>query len=139
MFVHVDCNIYNCTSTNTLCHLIISSSNCLSFRLHPYLFFNRDLASLTYIGFNINDNGDLINPTNHEVVEKSVISKQLVQDLKVNYCDFQESFISLQKYVLYFKFNMIVQLNISTGMNYWKKLELLWDCNGYMIRMNHMY
>ena len=54
------------------------------FRTHPYLFFNQDGASISYIGFNINSAGDLINPVSHKVMEAAVMSRQLVQDLQKN-------------------------------------------------------
>ncbi|XP_077976279.1 E3 ubiquitin-protein ligase rnf213-alpha-like isoform X2 [Styela clava] len=49
---------------------------------HPYLFFNEDRTTMTFINVNISDEGDLLD-RNGEIVEPAIISKQLVNGLKL--------------------------------------------------------
>ena len=62
---------------------------------HPYLFFNADEISLSFINFNINDEGDLCDAQTNEIIEKKIMGSQLLSDLKninltlqQNFCDF---------------------------------------------------
>ena len=59
-------------------------------RFHPFLFFNRDQASMTFMGFYINESYDAIDPATGKIVWKHVISDLLCQELYVNgvnFCD----------------------------------------------------
>ena len=48
---------------------------------HPYLFFNEDGASITFVGFNANRHGDLLDPTRNSVIEHGAISPQLYEGI----------------------------------------------------------
>ena len=52
---------------------------------HPYLFFNADGVTFSFVHFNINDNGDLCNPRTNEVVLENIMIPQLVTALKNRY------------------------------------------------------
>ena len=52
---------------------------------HPYLFFNADRMTFSFVHFNISDNGHLCNPKTNEVDEQNIMKPQLVKDLKVKY------------------------------------------------------
>ena len=52
---------------------------------HPYLFFNADRMSFSFVHFNINDKGDLCNPKTNAVFEPKIMTRQLLADLKNKY------------------------------------------------------
>ena len=73
-------------STMNRC-VMFSTVMCLLFSLsfdrpHPYIFFNQDKSSATFIGFAFSDSGDLTDPRNGEVIEENFASPDLVSLLK---------------------------------------------------------
>ncbi|KAL5009497.1 hypothetical protein ScPMuIL_011802, partial [Solemya velum] len=65
---------------------------------HPYLFFNPDKHSMTFLGFNIDHRtGDLIDTQSREVLQRNVMPKQLFQGLKHNKVPITENFESLSR------------------------------------------
>ena len=63
------------------------------YSFHPYLFFNKDQTSITFMGFCINDKGDAIDPNNGRIILPQVISGELNRllclqkvNLSDNYC-----------------------------------------------------
>ncbi len=44
---------------------------------HPYLFFNEDGVSITFVGFNANSRGDLLDPTRNCIIENGAMSPQI--------------------------------------------------------------
>lgn len=50
--------------------------------VHPYIFFNKDHNSMTFIGFCATDSGDLIDPVKMEVFHKGVLTTELRNGLK---------------------------------------------------------
>ena len=48
---------------------------------HPYIFFNKDHDSLTFIGFNVNDKGDLIDPATKRIIRRRLFTHRLLQGL----------------------------------------------------------
>ena len=60
---------------------------------HPYIFFNQDCTSVSFVGFKANRHtGDLINPVDGSVIEKAMISPQLITELKQNRVNFNEDY-----------------------------------------------
>ena len=59
---------------------------------HPYIFFNKDSMSMTFVGFNVDSNGRLIDPTTKHVIEDSIISPKLLEELLVNKVNFRDDF-----------------------------------------------
>ena len=55
---------------------------------HPYLFFNEDRMTMTFLGFLINSAGDLVDPQTSRTLEKRLISKQLRNGLQAQRVDF---------------------------------------------------
>ena len=41
---------------------------------HPYLFFNQDHTTMTFLGFSILPNGDLIDHETNEIIERDLMS-----------------------------------------------------------------
>ncbi len=61
---------------------------------HPYIFFNQDRVTITFVGFMIQmcgQYGNLIDPTTQNILEKSIISESLYEGLKLNQVDFQDN------------------------------------------------
>ena len=61
---------------------------CCSF--HPYIFFNKDHNTMTFIGFSINSNGDLIDPATRKVIHEGLLTRQLLRGLKAQGLTFND-------------------------------------------------
>ena len=55
---------------------------------HPYLFFNQDHITMTFLGFFINSAGDLVDPQTSQTLEKGLMSKSLRNGLQAQRVDF---------------------------------------------------
>ncbi|XP_069055826.1 E3 ubiquitin-protein ligase RNF213 isoform X2 [Pleurodeles waltl] len=68
---------------------------------HPYIFFNEDHVSMTFLGFHLqlnNDGGvDAINPANGRIIKKNVMTTQLYQGLQLQKVPFNVDFDSLRR------------------------------------------
>uniref|UniRef100_H3BBI9 RING-type E3 ubiquitin transferase n=1 Tax=Latimeria chalumnae TaxID=7897 RepID=H3BBI9_LATCH len=68
---------------------------------HPYIFFNEDRTSMTFIGFHLQANSqgfiDAINPSNGTVIKKDVMTRQLYQGLVLQRVPFNIDFDSLSR------------------------------------------
>ena len=72
-------------------HTLVSSP-------HPYIFFNQDRTSITFVGFSVNKTtGDLIDPTTGGVLEKSIMSPHLYSGLELNAVNFNENYAAWVK------------------------------------------
>ncbi len=67
---------------------------------HPYIFFNQDRMSITFVGFKVTNNGDLIDPRRGGVLEPRIMTQQLYTGLKQNKVNFEEDFLSWPKHVM---------------------------------------
>ncbi|XP_037649475.1 E3 ubiquitin-protein ligase rnf213-alpha isoform X2 [Sebastes umbrosus] len=68
---------------------------------HPYIFFNDDHVSMTFIGFHLQPNAqnsvDAIEPTSKKVIKKNVMTKELYEGLKHQRVPFNINFDSLPR------------------------------------------
>ncbi|XP_038013112.1 E3 ubiquitin-protein ligase RNF213 isoform X2 [Motacilla alba alba] len=67
---------------------------------HPYLFFNEDRVSMTFIGFYFQQSGnriDAINPLNGNVIKKDIMTAQLYQGLLLQRVPFNVPFDQLPR------------------------------------------
>ncbi len=65
---------------------------------HPYIFFNFDHESLTFLGFNIDEEtGNLLDPRTQDVLKEHIIEKPLYDGLLGNFIDLQENFDDLAR------------------------------------------
>ena len=66
----------------------------LTISYHPYLFFNNDGYSITFVGFNANSRGDLIDPVKNARIEglEGVLNRWLHAGLKQNGVDLSENY-----------------------------------------------
>lgn len=68
---------------------------------HPYLFFNPDQQTMTFIGFNIDKySRSLVDQQTMVTLEKNIMSRQLWDTLRENNVPLQENFDDLSRYVL---------------------------------------
>ena len=67
---------------------------------HPYLFFNDDGNSFTFMGFIINpQTGDILDPRTLTILTPQVLPQQLQQALLRNRVNLSENFDQLQRHV----------------------------------------
>ncbi|XP_013916013.1 PREDICTED: E3 ubiquitin-protein ligase RNF213-like, partial [Thamnophis sirtalis] len=68
---------------------------------HPYIFFNEDCVSMTFIGFHLqhNNNGsiDAINPLNGNIIKRNVMTLQLYMGLALQRVPFNIDFDALTR------------------------------------------
>lgn len=71
------------------------------FSTHPYLFFNPDHVTLTFLGFQVDANGnaEFLNPQTGAVVRQNLMSRHLRIGLHVQRVDLNNNFESYEKYV----------------------------------------
>ena len=75
---------------------IINYSYCLlhslvcfySISTHPYIFFNQDRESITFVGFTVTEDGDLINPIDNKELEHAIMTPKLYRGLLHNKVNF---------------------------------------------------
>lgn len=66
---------------------------------HPYLFFNPDQNTITFIGFNIDRySRNLVDQQTRMILERNIMSKQLWGALRANNVPLQENFDDLSRY-----------------------------------------
>ncbi|KAM6245288.1 E3 ubiquitin-protein ligase RNF213 [Porphyrio hochstetteri] len=69
---------------------------------HPYLFFNEDRVSMTFIGFHVQHNArgsvDAINPSNGNVIKRNVMTSQLYNSLLLQRVPFNVPFDALPRH-----------------------------------------
>ncbi|CAJ1060881.1 E3 ubiquitin-protein ligase rnf213-alpha-like isoform X2 [Xyrichtys novacula] len=68
---------------------------------HPYIFFNDDHMSMTFIGFHLQLNDqrgvDAINPLTREVIKRNIMTKELFTGLKLQRVPFNQDFDQLSR------------------------------------------
>ena len=64
---------------------------------HPYIFFNQDGMSITFVGFMVTRNGDLVDPAHGGVLEGAIMTQQLYTGLIANKVNFEEDYRKWQK------------------------------------------
>ncbi len=79
---------------------------------HPYIFFNEDTASITFVGFSVTPKGDLVDPMNGAVLESAIMRPQLYIGLKQNRVNFNEDYHSWDKG------QMITKIATVMGLDY---------------------
>lgn len=94
-------------------HIILSTlnSHCaifLNFSPHPYIFFNKDRVSITFVGFTVTKQGDLINPVNQQVMERAIMTPQLYTGLQHNRVNFQDDYRVWKKPVMIEKISTVM-------------------------------
>ena len=68
---------------------------------HPYIFFNQDRVTMTFVGFHIDQNGNLIDPDRRIIIEANLMSRHLRTGLFVQKVDMETNYESWSKYEIY--------------------------------------
>lgn len=61
---------------------------------HPYLFFNQDRDTFTFMGFCVDDDCNAIDPNNGKTILPNVFSKDLKSLLKAHFVDFSDNYLN---------------------------------------------
>lgn len=60
---------------------MLISNHLYSSRPHPYIFFNQDRETITFVGFTVNRHGDLIDLTQKTTIEAAIMTPDLHKGL----------------------------------------------------------
>ena len=71
---------------------------CLCYSFHPYIFFNQDHESVTFLCFNITPDGNLVNPKTKTIMEGQLLTKELQNRLVMQRIDFNEDYSTWDRY-----------------------------------------
>ena len=74
------------------------------------MFFKQN--SITFVGFTVTEQGDLINPANQQVLERSIMTPQLYTGLQHNRVNFQDD------YRVWNKATMIEKISTVMGVEF---------------------
>ena len=68
---------------------------------HPYIFFNPDHVTLTFLGFQVDADGvsQFLDPQTGEIIQQQLMSRHLRTGLHVQNVDLNNDFESYSKYV----------------------------------------
>ena len=81
--------------------LIVTFIPIFVFSTHPYIFFNPDHVTLTFLGFQVNEDGfsQFLDPQTGEISRQQLMSRHLRTGLHVQKVDLNNDFESYSKYV----------------------------------------
>ncbi len=98
----MQCSIIHYSQCGVACELYVSLvvgllftylfTSVHTFSSHPYIFFNEDKESITFVGFMVAKNGDLVDPVHRTVLESAIMRSQLYTGLKQNRVNFDEDY-----------------------------------------------
>ena len=77
---------------------------------HPYIFFNDDGMTLTFVGFMVSPRGDLINASKR-ILEQAIMSIQLKEALKPQGADFEDNYETWNKGKMISKIGTVMGLS----------------------------
>ena len=93
------------------CIFCILFSPCSS---HPYLFFNQDRISITFVGFTVTRNGDLCDPSHRgTILERGIMDRQLYTGLSAQQVNFDEDYRRWSKEMMIRKILTMMGINES--------------------------
>ena len=84
----------------TINHFITFPFYCY-YSFHPYIFFNRDHISMTFLGFKITPDGHLVDPKTNGVIEQQLLTKELRNGLVLQSVNFDEDYNAWSRSVNY--------------------------------------
>ncbi len=77
---------------------------------HPYIFFNDDGVSITFVGFIINSKGDLVDPR-RTVLEARIMHPRLYAGLKHQGVNFSDDYRNWEKVAMLQKLSMVMGID----------------------------
>ena len=80
---------------------LIVRNNFILCSFHPYLFFNQDRDTFTFIGFYVTEKGDAMDPTTAETRIPKLMSQDLRRHLRQYSADMWDDYRKWTRCVLY--------------------------------------
>ena len=77
---------------------------------HPYIFFNQDGVTMTFVGFHIDQNGNLIDPDSRVIIQPNLMSDHLRTGLFIQKVDMETNYESWSKYEILLLFDFDLSL-----------------------------
>ena len=65
---------------------------------HPYIFFNQDHDSVTFLGFKITPDGNLVDPKTNDIIEEQLLTRELRNGLMAQGVNFDEDYNAWDRY-----------------------------------------
>ena len=81
------------------------------FSSHPYIFFNNDGISITFVGFIITSNGDLVDPRRVQL-EARIMTPQLYKGLIRQGVNFSDDYRNWKKTAMIEKLSLVMGIDI---------------------------
>ena len=88
--------------------LILSHDTLICSSSHPYIFFNQDRISITFVGFMVTCSGDLIDPTHKGVLERNIMTQDLYTGIKRQGVNFNEDYRQWTKSIMIQKISTVM-------------------------------
>ena len=83
---------------------------------HPYIFFNQDRVTMTFVGFHIDQNGNLIDPDSRVIIQPNLMSEHLRTGLFIQKVDMETNYESWSKYEIYIYFFDMVFVDFDSSV-----------------------
>ena len=76
-------------------YIVVSSIvfKSLLYSFHPYLFFNNDQDTFTFMGFYVNEKCDAVDPNTQRIIIQSVLQNDLRLLLKQSSVDLSDNYL----------------------------------------------
>ena len=68
--------------------------------------------SITFVGFMVTENGDLIDPDHHEILEEAIMTPELYAGLIQNRVNFDENYQTWQKSIMIEKISTVMGIKL---------------------------
>ena len=88
------------------------------FSSHPYIFFNQDRTTVTFVGFMVTGGGDLIDPIHKGVLERNIMTPKLYRGLKYQGVSFDQDYREWTKSVMIQKISTAMGIHVDEGRPY---------------------
>ena len=77
---------------------MINVCTALPISSHPYIFFNQDCQSITFVGFKVTTEGNLVDPAHQmQILEANIMTKALYNGIVLQGVDFNDDYRSWKK------------------------------------------
>ena len=97
-------------SGNKSSYVICNMKYLIFFSYHPYLFFNKDRSSITFVGFNVTRTGDIQDPVKNKVIKYKAMTPKLYTGLQHNQVNLLENYRCWNKVTMIQKICMVMGL-----------------------------
>lgn len=78
------------------------------FSPHPYIVFNQDGESFTFVGFVVTRSGDLLDPSNNRVLKHDIMTPNLYDGLSSNHVNLKDNYKTWTKEIMIEKISTVM-------------------------------